>query len=74
MKWEINNDTPKVGDIRHKTKFSWLPTTVLSKITMTDHRIWLELYLEEQVYIRSINDWDGGFDYHWHTVAKTIHV
>jgi len=74
MRWEIIDNSPKVGDIRFRTRFAWLPTVVLSKLTMTDHRIWLELYIEEQVYVRYVNDWDGGFNYHWETVAKTIHV
>ena len=52
MKWEITRKPrPKVGDIRFVTKFAWLPTQVLSKITMTDHMIWLQLYVEEQVYV-----------------------
>ena len=74
MRWEINNDAPKIGDIRFKTRFAFLPTRVFSKITMTDHIIWLELYLEEQEFTRTVNDWDGGFDYRWMTIAKTIHV
>ena len=75
MKWEITRkDRPIIGDIRYKTRFAWLPTQVLSKITMTDHMIWLQLYLEEQEYTRSINQWDGGWDYYWNTVSKTIHI
>jgi len=74
MRWEIIDNSPKAGDVRFKTKFAWLPTIVLSKITMTDHRIWLELYIEEQVY-RFDNIYHeyvpGGY---WHTVAKTIHI
>lgn len=62
-----------MGDIRFRTKFAWLPTTVLSKLTMTDHVIWLELYVEEQVYRydNSFGDYVGG---HWKTVSKTIHT
>ena len=74
MKWEIKDNRPHIGDIRFKTRFAWLPTTVLSKITMTDHIIWLQLYIEEQEYTRTINDWDGAFDYHWRTVTRTIHI
>jgi hypothetical protein len=70
MRWEIIDKSPKIGDIRFKTKFAWLPTIVLSKLTNTDHRIWLELYIEEQEYKRSIHD----FEYYWYTVAKTIHI
>jgi hypothetical protein len=70
MKWEIKNNIPSVGDIRFKTRFAWLPTTVLSKITMTDHIIWLELYLEEKEYRRSPDGWEAD----WYTVAKTIHI
>jgi len=33
MKWEINDNAPNLGDVRFKTKFAWLPTRVLSKIT-----------------------------------------
>ena len=72
MRWEIINNRPKPGDVRYKTKFAFLPTTVLSKITMTDHRIWLELYLEEQEYV---SQYDGMYaTTYWKTVAKTIHV
>lgn len=74
MKWEIKNNIPSVGDIRFRTRFAWLPTTVLSKITMTDHIIWLQLYVEEQEFTRTVNDWSGRFEYHWITVAKTIHI
>jgi hypothetical protein len=70
MKWEIVDKTPKVGDIRFVTKFAFFPTVVLSKLTMTDHKIWLELYIEEQVYKNTSDGWDIC----WHTVARTIHV
>lgn len=74
MKWEITDNSPKVGDIRFKTKFAFFPTVVLSKLTNTDHWIWLELYIEEQEYQRR----KSGYDYEWHerwvTVSKTIHV
>lgn len=70
MKWEIIDNRPHIGDVRFKTRFAWLPTIVLSKITMTDHRIWLELYIEEQEYKSSPDGW--GAD--WYTVAKTIHT
>ncbi len=73
MKWEIIDDAPKIGDVRFKTKFAWLPTRVLSKITNTDHMIWLELYIEEQEYITKHNSWDGSYQV-WKTVAKTIHI
>ena len=75
MKWEITRKPrPKVGDIRFVTKFAWLPTQVLSKITMTDHMIWLHLYVEEQEFTRTLNQWDGGYDYYWHTVGRTVHT
>jgi hypothetical protein len=70
MKWEIIDKSPNLGDIRFKTKFAWLPTIVLSKLTMTDHRIWLELYVEEQVYKRSRDGWYIG----WHIISRTIHT
>jgi len=73
MKWEIINDKPNIGDVRFKTKFAWWPTIVLSKLTMTDHRIWLELYIEEQEYVKLHNGWDGTYEV-WKTVAKTIHI
>ena len=73
MKWEIIDNEPKIGDVRFKTKFAWLPTRVLSKITNTDHMIWLELYIEEQEYITKHNSWDGSYQV-WKTVAKTIHI
>ncbi len=74
MKWEIKSKTlPQLGDVRFVTKFAWLPTIVLSKLTMTDHRIWLELYVEEQVYTSRYDGWDGTYEY-WSTIAKTIHV
>lgn len=72
MKWEITDNRPKVGDIRYRTKFAFFPTRVLSKITMTDHMIWLELYLEEQEYVASLG-FDGEVIHSWYTVAKTIH-
>ena len=71
MRWEITDNTPHIGDIRFKTKFAWLPTVVLSKLTMTDHKIWLELYIEEQEYVRAYNWVDANY---WRTVAKTIHI
>jgi hypothetical protein len=73
MKWEITDNSPKVGDIRFKTKFAFFPTVVLSKLTNTDHWIWLELYIEEQEYKSRYDGWDGSYEY-WCTVAKTIHV
>lgn len=73
MKWEIINNKPNIGDVRFKTKFAWWPTIVLSKLTMTDHRIWLELYVEEQEYVKKHNSWDGSYEV-WRTVAKTIHI
>ena len=73
MKWEIINNKPAAGDVRFKTRFAWLPTIVLSKITMTDHRIWLELYIEEQEYRMGLTQ-DGEVIQGWYTVAKTIHT
>ena len=72
MRWEIINKKPTPGEIRFKTKFAWLPTVVLSKLTMTDHTIWLELYIEEQEYIKSVHY--GQIIEEWYTVARTIHV
>jgi hypothetical protein len=75
MKWEIINKKPTPGEVRFKTKFAWLPTIVLSKLTMTDHRIWLELYIEEQEYKRIVAfDMPAAFEDCWVTVAKTIHI
>lgn len=71
MRWEIIDDSPKPGDTRFRVKFAWLPTRVLSKITMTDHMIWLEMYLEEQEYIKSVHH--GEIVSEWFTVSKTIH-
>jgi len=73
MKWEIINKKPTPGEVRFKTKFAWLPTVVLSKLTMTDHRIWLQLYIEEQEY-GVIDTWGEPFKRGWRTVAKTIHI
>ena len=72
MKWEITDNRPHVGDIRFVTRFAFFPTTVLSKLTMTDHIIWLQLYLEEQEYTKETG-WDGS-NYYWRTVGKTIHI
>lgn len=72
MRWEIIDKKPKPGDVKFKTKFAWLPTKVLSKVTMTDHIIWLELYIEEQEYIRSVHY--NKIVSEWTTVAKTIHI
>ncbi len=74
MKWEITDKSPKLGDVRFKTKFAFLPTRVLSKLTMTDHIIWLELYIEEQEYQRRKSGYDYEWHENWYTVAKTIHV
>lgn len=73
MKWEIIDNTPKPGNVRFKTKFAWWPTRVLSKLTDTDHMVWLELYIEEQVYVTKHNSCDGSYKV-WKTVAKTIHI
>jgi hypothetical protein len=74
MKWEVTNNKPKRGDVRFKTRFAWLPTRVLSKLTMTDHIIWLELYIEEQEY-RVVGNWgEPPYENDWVTVAKTIHI
>jgi hypothetical protein len=73
MKWEIIDDSPKIGEVRFKTKFAWLPTRVLSKLTNTDHRIWFELYIEEQEYVKQYElGWEKFIG--WKTVAKTIHI
>ena len=74
MKWEITRNTkPEIGDVRFKTRFAWLPTRVLSKITMTDHMVWLQFYLEEQEYMKGFG-YDGEIIECWFTVAKTIHI
>ena len=73
MRWEIIDNEPKVGDVRFKTKFAFFPTRVLSKLTNTDHMIWFELYVEEQVYTASFGGWEASYTY-WKTVAKTIHI
>ena len=43
---------------------------------MTDHRIWLEFYIEKQQYERIglTYDDDGKPYFAWRTVQKTIHV
>lgn len=76
MRWEIKRqEESQPGDIRYKTRFAWLPTRVLSKITMTDHMIWLEVYIEEQEYQRVIDfDLPIAFEDRWVTVSKTIHI
>lgn len=72
MRWEITDNRPKLGDIRFLTKFAWFPTRVMSKLTRTDHMIWLELYIAEQEYTKVFPyDRDPYLD--WKTVAKTIH-
>lgn len=73
MKWEIIDDSPKIGEVRFKTKFAFFPTRVLSKLTNTDHMIWFELYIEEQEYVREYQQgWERFIG--WKTVAKTIHI
>jgi len=75
MKWEIIDDAPKLGDVRFRTRFAWLPTRVISKLTDTDHMIWFELYIEEQQYKRVVDfDMPAAFEDRWVTVAKTIHI
>ena len=74
MKWEITRkEEPQPGDVRFRTRFAFLPTRVLSRITMTDHLIWLELYIEEQEYRMGLTQ-DGEVIQGWYTVAKTIHT
>lgn len=73
MKWEIIDNTPKIGDTRFKTRIAWFPTRVLSRSTMTDHMIWLESYLEEQEY-RIIDTWGEPRAKGWKTIQKTIHT
>jgi hypothetical protein len=73
MKWEIKNNGPKRGDVRFITRFAFFPTRVLNKLTMSDHIIWLELYLEEQEYGVRIG-YDGKSVQDWYTVSKTIHI
>ena len=73
MKWEIIDNTPKMGEGRFVTKFAWWPTRVLSKITMTDHMVWLQLYLEEQEYT-IIDTWGEPRAKGWKTIQKTIHT
>jgi hypothetical protein len=72
MRWEIKNNKTQVGDIRFKTKFAFLPTRVRSTITNTDHLIWLELYIEEQEYVRSVH-YDAIIS-EWVVVDRTIHI
>ena len=73
MKWEITDDSPKIGEVRFKTKFAFFPTRVLSKLTNTDHMIWFELYIEEQEYVKEYQQgWERFIG--WKTVAKTIHI
>jgi hypothetical protein len=73
MRWEIINNEPKVGEIRFKTRFAFFPTQVVSKLTNTDHMIWLELYLEEQEYVKQYElGWEKFIG--WKTVARTIHI
>ena len=42
-------------------------------ITMTDHMVWLQLYLEEQEY-RIVDAWGDEYVCEWRTVSKTIHT
>lgn len=73
MRWEIIDNEPKVGEIRFRTRFAFFPTQVVSKLTNTDHMIWLELYLEEQEYVKQYEmGWEKFIG--WKTVAKTIHI
>jgi len=73
MKWEITRKhKPQGGDTRFVTKFAWLPMRVLSKLTMTDHKIWFELYIEEQEYHQKFYH-DGRKMVGWKAISKTIH-
>ena len=73
MRWEIVDKSPKVGEIRFRTRFAFFPTKVLSKLTNTDHVIWFELYIEEQEYVKQYElGWEKFIG--WKTVARTIHV
>ena len=73
MRWEIVDKSPKVGEIRFRTRFAFFPTKVLSKLTNTDHVIWFELYIEEQEYVKQYElGWERFIG--WKTVARTIHT
>ena len=73
MRWEIVDKSPKVGEIRFRTRFAFFPTKVLSKLTNTDHVIWFELYIEEQEYVKQYElGWEKFIG--WKTVARTIHT
>lgn len=72
MKWEITKEIHSIGDIRFVTRFAFLPTRVLSKLTMTDHIVWLDLYIAEQVYSPCNDGWEYWEE--WKTIGKTIHV
>ena len=51
MKWAIYPKTePKIGDVRDVKKFAWLPVIAWSVYQECECRVWLETYIQAQVY------------------------
>ena len=57
---------PKLGDIRIKIKFAWLPTKIENKM------IWLEKYKSVQGYERWYRGIFHGYDYYWSEVERRL--
>lgn len=49
MKWKKPTYKPKLGDQRERTKFAWLPVTVVD-LEGNEYTAWLETYSQTQVF------------------------
>jgi hypothetical protein len=70
MKWALSDNPPQEGDIKFKTRFSFLPTTVLNNSTEKYQTIWLRFYVEEQEY--NYYETHNHCGYKWFISTKII--
>jgi hypothetical protein len=53
MKWKLYPKTEsKIGDVRDVKKFAWFPVIAWSVFEECECRVWLQTYVQEQMYIR----------------------
>ena len=59
MRWKaVEPPKPKDGDKRELKKFAW------NKVRIGDHWVWLEFYIQEQIYVKGIPTLDD-FPGYW---------
>ena len=59
MRWK-NKQEPKLGDVKYKKVFAWLP------VDIEGHTVWLEFYGVSMMYM---NDHDGRG---WFTISTRL--